>query len=75
MHYSIFIRGNRLVTIQLLTVESPVVVAICNIERRVLCTYLDGLGMQRVAVISTRSGMLGSQRDTDNLNVGIQFGY
>ncbi len=59
----------------LLGVKSSVVVAIRNIDRRVLCTYLDGLGMQGVAVISTRSGMLGSQWDTDSLNVGIQVGY
>ena len=37
---------------QLLASESPVGVVICNNDRHVLCTCLDGLGMLLVVVIS-----------------------
>ena len=55
VHHSVLINDNNLVTIQLLTVESPVAVAICNIQGHVVPTFLDRSGMPKVVV---RASML-----------------
>ena len=52
VHHEVFDRGTNLVSVLLLAGESPVGVAICNNDWRVLCTYLDGLGMLLVVAIS-----------------------
>ncbi len=70
MHHSVLINDNNLVTIQLLTVESPVVVAICNIEGHVVPTYLDRSGMPKVVVTSILP-----LRDARTLNSGIPVRY
>ncbi len=66
MHYSIFIHGTKLVTIQLLTVEPPVVVAFCNIEGHLVPIYLDRSG---IAVTNIQKW------DTTTLNSGIPVRY
>ena len=51
-HHGVFNHGTNLVSMQLLAGEFPAGAAICNNDKYVLCTCLDGLGMLLVVVIS-----------------------
>ena len=52
IHHGVFNHGTNLVSMSLLADEFPAGVAICNNDKYVPCTCLDGLGMLLVVVIN-----------------------
>ncbi len=65
------IHGTNLITVQLLTIESPVVVAICNVGGNELSTYLVGSEISNLIVTSIQKWNNGFPEGYSYLNANI----